>query len=277
MRFAVRAGAALGGAPLAAGLAFMGALPALWVLQQGLAARLPLAPAGVGTPLRVLSFNLSAMNRQPMAVRRLIEQEKPDLLGVQELSRPMYHALDELRQTFPYVASNLDEADPTRRRRSGVALFSRYPLDAVGIQRFDESLSESLTAQVQLAGGRLQVVCTHPSSPRTQLRASHRNQHLAALAEWLRVQPGPTLVMGDFNVTQGSLVWRRFLQRSGIRYASLAWATFPAALPLIGIDHILGSPGVCRQAFHTCQAAGSDHRPVVADIVVEAVSLPAPA
>lgn len=56
------------------------------------------------------------------------------------------------------------------------------------------------------------------------------------------------------------------------RLLALASGTYPAWLPIeflrIGIDHVLTGPNIFRQQCRTGPDVGSDHLPVIADLVV---------
>jgi endonuclease/exonuclease/phosphatase family metal-dependent hydrolase len=91
--------------------------------------------------------------------------------------------------------------------------------------------------------------------------AVHRREG-EALQEWLAGHADlPTVVAGDFNAPRNS----RNLRLSDLTLAYHAAGggphlTFPTWLPLVGIDHTLGSPQVEFHAYETFNAGLSDHK-----------------
>jgi endonuclease/exonuclease/phosphatase (EEP) superfamily protein YafD len=81
------------------------------------------------------------------------------------------------------------------------------------------------------------------------------------------------LVMGDLNATPWSRPFRRLLRRSALcdsRAGFGVQASFPAASTLLRlpIDHLLASCGVGVRARRIGRDVGSDHLPVIVDVVV---------
>jgi endonuclease/exonuclease/phosphatase (EEP) superfamily protein YafD len=85
--------------------------------------------------------------------------------------------------------------------------------------------------------------------------------------------PEPLLIAGDFNTTPHSPHFTDLINRSGLRSAALGrhwaptWPTFfmPAG---IQIDHVLVSDGVAVKRFETGPAVGSDHLPIIVDLLL---------
>jgi endonuclease/exonuclease/phosphatase (EEP) superfamily protein YafD len=83
--------------------------------------------------------------------------------------------------------------------------------------------------------------------------------------------------MGDFNATPWSPPYRRLLARSGLCDSRAGFgiqATFPAASSIvrIPIDHLLASCSVGTADRHIERDVGSDHLPVVIDLVIPRTS-----
>jgi endonuclease/exonuclease/phosphatase family metal-dependent hydrolase len=119
-------------------------------------------------------------------------------------------------------------------------------------------------------------------------RADDRQRHVDLLAPRLHALSAsgdPVIVAGDLNMTDQA---PEFGQLLGAGYADAyrqaGWGfglTFPAgpvavffrrpmpAQPIVAIDHVLVSPGIAvRQIRVWPTSGGSDHRPLVADLVV---------
>lgn len=91
-------------------------------------------------------------------------------------------------------------------------------------------------------------------------RAAEADQLRAAVdAETL-----PYLIVGDFNSTPQQWTYHRLASghTESARRAGWFRASYPARLPLVSIDHILGGPGWSLRKTHIGGGGLSDHRPV---------------
>lgn len=105
------------------------------------------------------------------------------------------------------------------------------------------------------AGGLLRLVNTHltcsVASPLQLWRLWRR----------LRADPVPTVIAGDLNMP--ALLARRCAGLTGL----VRGATFPAMQPLVQLDHVLVSAGIQPGSGTVLPPAGSDHRPVRAQLL----------
>ena len=91
----------------------------------------------------------------------------------------------------------------------------------------------------------------------------------------LRPLPPAQLVLGDCNATPWNHTFVQLLASTGLQLATVGgWrATWTTSLPWplrIPIDHILCSPGIGVAATRLGPDLGSDHLPVIADLLVPA-------
>ncbi|HEX5377680.1 MAG TPA: endonuclease/exonuclease/phosphatase family protein [Phenylobacterium sp.] len=133
----------------------------------------------------------------------------------------------------------------------------------------------ALWIAIEIEGQQVQVFNTHLGLvPREQqIQASF----LAGPA-WLGhpERQGPTILLGDFNATASSVVYRT-LETDLVAARALApvrrpTATFPARLPVLRIDHVFVSPEIevldVSVPFSPLARAASDHLPLVMDFTV---------
>jgi endonuclease/exonuclease/phosphatase family metal-dependent hydrolase len=130
----------------------------------------------------------------------------------------------------------------------------------------------ALWVEVDIGGRPLQILNTHLGLvPREQ------QVQAAALAgpAWLE-HPDcrwPTILLGDFNATASSVVYRTLTQRlqpaRRLAKNKAPTSTFPSPLPVLRIDHVFVSPGIEVQAvtapFDPLTRVASDHLPLVMD------------
>ena len=130
----------------------------------------------------------------------------------------------------------------------------------------------AIWVEVEVDGQPLQIINTHLGLvPREQqIQASW----LAGKA-WLQHPDckGPTILLGDFNATANSVVYRTLTGRlkgaRGLSPKRSPTATFPSPLPVLRIDHLFVSDGVrvldVTAPFSPLTRAASDHLPLVMD------------
>jgi len=233
------------------------------------------AGAARGRAVRVLTCNVQHGNVDPDALGALILGSRPEIVVLQEWS-----ARHE-RAVFPGGGWHL------RTPGGGQCLASRYPIRAVEpLPPHPRSgRNAAFRYDIEAPGGVLYVFNLHLGSPRDGLEpliaggwkgvqalkdsTNQRLEESEAASLWVKRHAGPTLIVGDFNQTEDSFIYRR------------CWAGYRDAFATAGlglghtkftrwfgvrIDHILAGPGWGIDRCWTGPDVGSDHRPVLADV-----------
>ncbi|MFG2908667.1 endonuclease/exonuclease/phosphatase family protein [Kitasatospora sp. NPDC048286] len=222
---------------------------------------------GAGGPgLTVVTHNVNAANPDPAGTARALLAAGPDLVALEEVTDaalPAYR--DVLERTLPHHA-----------RTGTVALWSRYPVTESRRLVIDPGWNRSLRAEVSAPGGPLAVYVAHLASVRagvTGFATAHRDRDIAALARALDAEPlRRVLLLGDLNTAADDRALAPLTSRltvargesgSGVGFGfGFSW---PAALPLVRIDHVLTRGlAATATATWTLPATPSDHRPVAA-------------
>jgi len=229
---------------------------------------LPAAPVAHGpahgTPVRVLVLNVLTSSSSHDAVRRLITDTRPDIVALVEVDRIW---LDALAPVLGEYAGRIEEP---RNDNFGVALYARGPV--TGAAEELGSGRPTIVAQVAVASVSLSVILTHPWPPMNPIAAEALGVQLDAIALRARSMSN-VLVMGDFNTTPWSRRFRRLLSTSGLcdsRDGFGIQPTYPANLwpAQIPIDHLLHACTIGVTGRRVERDVGSDHLPVVVDLVV---------
>ena len=218
-----------------------------------------------GAPIRVLVLNVHTESAGFDQVRRLIEDVRPDVIGLVEVDRRWLDAI------APAVAGYPGRLEQPRDDNFGVALYARRPL-AGAIEALGSPLP-SVVAHVTIDDAYLGVVLVHPLPPVDAAAVIAQRDALDAVADRARQVTGPVVIMGDLNATPWSRPFRRLLARSGLCDSRAGFgieASFPAASAIvrIPIDHVLASCSIGVRDRHIERDVGSDHLPVVIDLVV---------
>jgi endonuclease/exonuclease/phosphatase (EEP) superfamily protein YafD len=240
-------------------------LQVAWVAPDGPWAGDPASLDG-REPIRVVSSNASDHNLTPQALAAALLAEEPDVLVVVEHSPEMAQALEQagLREQLPNAAE-----DP-RSGTAGSAIFTRLPMaDRTVIVPGGTPM---VTAMVELDGVATQVVAVHTTQPLVVQNGLDRQ--LGALAGLVGAADHPVVLAGDFNANTQTAGFRSILEAGATdahRASGRGWArSWPATtpFPVLLLDHVVATPPFEVVGTAEGQGWGSDHRYVVADLVV---------
>jgi vancomycin resistance protein VanJ len=229
------------------------------------------APAAV--TLKVMSFNTWSRNHDAPRIAGAIRSAAADLVLLQEIPPPVFERLREVLQDhYGGAAHWAYEAEIQQ------GVLSRHPIEPRA------ALAGKGRAQrvvVHSPGGPIEVFNVHP------LRTGgwrHRYRQIGALLEEHVLQErSPVIVAGDLNASDHSQLYALVAGRLRNAHEAAGFGfgfTYPAAvhvlaawraLPMARIDHVFFSDHfVALRAGTLEDAAGSDHRPVFAELALGA-------
>ncbi|WP_290502050.1 endonuclease/exonuclease/phosphatase family protein, partial [Hyphomonas sp. UBA5107] len=152
------------------------------------------AKAGAnGTPLSILLINVLQENEDHTAVISRIRDSHADVLFLSETNARWRDALSDLEKDYPHTYL-LDKED-----HNGLLFYSRYPINQAQERYFCQDHVPSLTMDIDMAGSEVRLYCIHPRPPRPRDDTQHLDDELMIVADELREQERPALVIGDFN------------------------------------------------------------------------------
>ncbi len=217
------------------------------------------------SPLRLMSFNVFAFNRDHERMLRHVRRELPDVLVLIEVTPEWVPAVRELAAQYPHRWINVGDA------ASGIAMMSREQPSAAATIDLAGRGAPSYLLTFGQGPTALSVLGTHFSWPLGRRVSEIRNAQLEALARLARAQPHPLVVMGDLNITPFSPRFTRMLREGGLRRCVPGAGftpTWPAHFPpfYIQIDHCLASAGVYARNFKVGDYLGSDHYPISVEV-----------
>jgi endonuclease/exonuclease/phosphatase family metal-dependent hydrolase len=242
---------------------------------------------------RIVTYNVHRCvgNDRRLDVARIVDvlaKLEPDIVALQELDvgRARTGGVDQTHE----IARGLDMAChfhaalTVEEERYGDAILTCYPerLVQVGplpgyrpIPRLEPR--GALWIEVEIEGVPVQVINTHLGLVPREQRA--QAAWLAGPA-WLQHPHchGARILLGDFNATATSVVYRTLTARlePARRLANVQTptATFPSPLPVLRIDHLFVSPEIQVRdvfaPFEPLTRVASDHLPLVMDFEVAA-------
>ncbi|MEO7643281.1 MAG: endonuclease/exonuclease/phosphatase family protein, partial [Ramlibacter sp.] len=206
---------------------------------------------------RIVTYNVHRCvgNDRRLDVARIAQvlaTLEPDIVALQELDvgRARTGGVDQAHEIARRLdmACHFNAALTVEEERYGDAILTRYPERLVqlgplpghpGIRALEPR--GALWVEVEVEGVPVQIINTHlglvPKEQQIQAR------HLAGPG-WLNHPHciGPKILLGDFNATAASVVYRTLVNglaaaRTLVR-SSTPTATFPSPLPVLRIDHL---------------------------------------
>jgi endonuclease/exonuclease/phosphatase family metal-dependent hydrolase len=240
---------------------------------------------------RIVTYNVHRCvgNDRRLDVARVAEvlaKLEPDIVALQELDvgRRRTGHVDQAHEIALRLdmACHFNAALTVEEERYGDAILTVFPERLIkvgalpghpGIRALEPR--GALWVEVEIDGVPVQIVNTHLGLvPREQqLQATH----LAGPA-WLGHPQcqGPKILLGDFNATATSVVYRTFLKGLSpartLAKIQTPTATFPSPMPVLRIDHLFVSPEIrvsdVFAPFAPITRVASDHLPLVMDFEV---------
>lgn len=220
---------------------------------------------------RILTFNIGNGRAQPGALAAMLRSDDWELVALQEVSEDQGRALErEMADDYPHRVIHA-------RGVSGKALLSKHP-----ISQHEEMLlpcgRPHLWADVDLAGRKLSIISAHLPLEHAAFSLVGPAAAEVDLLAKRATDASPSLLVGDFNKTPYSLLYRR-LRRYGLLDAFREGGrglgfTFPVfgrfhrlpLPPLVRIDYIWHTPDLRVLGCRTGPDGGSDHLPLQAEL-----------
>ncbi|MDB5426314.1 MAG: hypothetical protein JWR43_289 [Phenylobacterium sp.] len=240
---------------------------------------------------RIVTYNVHRCvgNDRRLNVARIVEvlaALEPDIVALQELDvgRARTGGVDQAHE----IARGLDMAChfhaalTVEEERYGDAILTCFPerLMQVGpLPGYDRIRAleprGALWVEVEIEGVPVQIINTH-------LGLVPREQQIQAAwlagPAWLQhpLCQGPKILLGDFNATAASVVYRTLVARlkaaRGLSPKTSPTSTFPSPLPVLRIDHLFVSPEIkvtdVFAPFSPLTRVASDHLPLVMDFEI---------
>lgn len=250
------------------------------LLYGGLFVPRTAASVGEGTRLSVLTYNLKRpLPDEVDALIAVMRAADADIVALQELSAPAAAAFDAgLADVYPYRALH-----PVDNPYAGQGILSRYPITADAYWRntqLDTTLGHQ-RVEINVNGTTMTVYNTHPFPPfllRTGFNADVHAQELDILLDRVDAERAPTLLLGDFNMSDQFAAYQRITRRFTDAYRTVGTVglgvTFPAGgwyslPPLFRIDYSFYDEHFTGVSARVLADAGtSDHFPVLVQLML---------
>jgi endonuclease/exonuclease/phosphatase (EEP) superfamily protein YafD len=234
------------------------------------------------TQLRVLSSNVNVQNQSYSKVLSLVRKEKPDIAIFMEIDENWVNQLNFLKDILPYSVVKAN------RYNLGIAVYSKRNLEDGSFAFFGGTNNPSIVGTLNINGENLSLIATHPPPPKPGALFHVRNRQLDEIGQYIKSLSTKVVIAGDFNITMWSPYYKRLVSKTGLKNSRQGFGLLPtwpiktnyppyAKIPSfltgllsIPIDHCLISPDIKVAKIRTGPNVGSDHRPLIVDLVIPA-------
>ena len=230
------------------------------------------AVAEAGEPeIRIMAANVHLHNFDYAALRELIAEENPDVVGLMEVNRQWVDELSSLRPEYPYSILHPEDG------AYGLALLSRIPLrESEASPYVEDGIQAAIVAELEWRNERVTTVLAHLKAPVTPRNAALRNRQIVAITQLITSDRNEKQILfGDLNTTPWS-PWYLPLEREA-KLVNAARGrgyhpTWPSGFGFlkIPIDHCLFSEGFHVRQIRNGADIGSDHMPLIVDVAIAA-------
>jgi endonuclease/exonuclease/phosphatase (EEP) superfamily protein YafD len=217
--------------------------------------------------VRIFFANVLATNHDFKPLWQEIEQAAPDVVVLAECSRFSDRSFRQTPALAPYVHTN----GPRRSQMGEVRIYSKLPIKFESQSWIVGRVVQKI--EVEVGERTLRVIGLH--APRPQLPEYNYFGYYEKLIPLLTSESGPVVIVGDFNATQHSHVYKR-LKEGGLRSAhddrgrgyATTWPNKRWLVPPIRIDQAFVTRDVECINISEGRGIGSDHKPLVVDVAL---------
>ena len=221
--------------------------------------------------VRLYNVNVLQDNREYARTLAQIDAHDPDIVVLLETDQAWVTAVRELRDRYPHYR------EVPYDNYYGLAVYSRYPWRNVRVHELVDEGIPSLFANVELPSKEtfnLYVIHPTPPSPTENVKSTERDAELLLVADTVRQNDAPSIVMGDLNDVAWSHSSRLFKRMSGLldpRVGRGAYNTFTTGNWLLRwpLDYVFPSDNFTLHRIERLPDVGSDHFPILAELQLQ--------
>lgn len=220
--------------------------------------------------LSIASFNVQRYTDNISLVSQYLQTSPADIVFLSETNKNYENILKKIYKNYPYQATCIKNV------KCELAILSKLKFDSVNISFGDlpnsrGELPPHITVNFYRYGRRVTIIGTRIIYPVTPAFARLQERQLRQIAKVVRSQDDAVILIGDFNTTQWSGVFKRFEKLSNLRRVPNGLrGTWPTSFwPLrIAIDHTFVGGRISSARQILGPDLGSDHLPIVTDVVI---------
>lgn len=214
--------------------------------------------------ISLMISNVYQYNRNSKGCLKEIKKANPDVVFLLETDQRWKEETDDLDKTYPYSKKVPLE------NTYGMLLYSKLELTNTEVKYIVEDKIPSIHTNIILKNGTavmLYGVHPTPPSPTENIRSTERDKELLLVADMVKEQTDPVIVIGDLNDVAWSHSTKLFLKMSGLldpRRGRGFYNSFHAWYPFLRfpLDHAFISTDFKLKKMKRFSNYGSDHFPI---------------
>lgn len=222
--------------------------------------------AQAGQPVRIVSYNMYHSNTRAKEAIDWVIRQKPDFIILVEAAPAHSREVARLQKIYPHTYGC---AGPGF---CSTVILSRQPAEGVWpLSRGDPENRQALsavTARFSIAGQDVPITAVHLDRP---WPLGAQEEYLGLLSDAVATVGRGGIVAGDFNSAPWTFMMRRLAKAGELHLASGPAGTWPSGLaPILRLplDQVYIGPCMTRESVRHGPALGSDHLPVVTDVII---------
>lgn len=223
--------------------------------------------------MKISLMNVLTSNDSYNAVLDNINTQKPDVIFLEEVNDEWLKNMSELDKIYPYSIKH------PREDNFGVALYSKVSFKTSEIKYFGHFEIPLIVCTIEKYNKKLKIIGIHTTPPANQDYFINRNEMLSELADYVKNEKLPTIVIGDLNTTMYSPSYKQFIKKSQLINPRKNFGIIPTWSPksrdingltlekllkfaAIPIDQVLHNSKVYIAYLKADKSIGSDHLPL---------------
>ncbi|WP_181304320.1 endonuclease/exonuclease/phosphatase family protein [Rufibacter sp. XAAS-G3-1] len=210
----------------------------------------------------IMISNVRMSNTNYDRFLKVVKENDPDLLLINEPNQRWADAISELDDRYPYCIKEPLE------NTYGMMLYSKFKLIDSEVRYLVEEGIPSFYTLIELPSGKkFDLFTVHPQPPHLHKDTDTREAELLTVAKMAKDSPYASIVIGDLNDVAWSYTTNLFRKLSGLldpRIGRGFYNTYNAFVPFFrySLDHIFYDPAFRLIRMKRLPFFGSDHFPM---------------
>ena len=224
---------------------------------------------GEQSNFKIISINIYSGNDDYKYLKEYLNEEKADMLVLQELTPAWQKHVEFVRKEYPYYKEEV------RENNFGIAIYSKKPFVKVSTKNYVDAMHPSILADFLVDGKLVTVLATHPVPPLpNQARFERRNKQFELMKQEIDKSIAANIILiGDLNSTVYSPNFK-LVQSDKMKDARSGFGlnnSWNAMIPILrtNIDQCWVSKPIKVTNFYRGKDIKSDHFPIVAELKIE--------
>lgn len=211
----------------------------------------------------ILSANVHTANTKMEELLAEILKQDPNVVVALEVNERWVDFFNtHLSKSYPYILEH------PRPDNFGIAVYSKIELFEPSIHYFGANQTPSFAARLRTVEQDIQLIAIHPVPPITKQSWELRNEQLQKIAATLSTASAAAIVLGDFNVSPWTPIFRNFQKAGKLNNASQGFGFFPtwggnSKILFTPIDHAFYKGRLEVTDFANVYLPGSDHQGIL--------------